>query len=336
MSVFGLCKAVALLSFFYPVRWMLQCLPWRLALKIGTLLGTLHAHCFDDQLTRRIRAGMQAVWGDTLSEERLQQILRNNLITRYKFLIDSFFFPSLHTELVERMVPTIEGRAVLDKALVPGQGCILLLSHFGSFGMLVAGLAFRGYRLHQVFTVAPLSPYRTWRWVEQAVMQVKYRCWAQKQITFSLWRPGLYLRDVYRRLCAGEALILYGDGSREQQFVKVDFMGHKLSLSTGPFKIAARTHVPLIPAFIIREADDTHRIILEDPIVLRDDDPVSLQQAAGRYAAVLASYARAFPDQWFSWARLRGLMTADGPELELLTGEDVLVDVATRSTWKVA
>jgi lauroyl/myristoyl acyltransferase len=316
-----LLKGVSLWIFFYPLRWTAQRLSWRLALKVGALLGSVHALCISDQFQRRIREGLQAVWPDELPVGELNRLVRCNLITRYKHLIDGFFYQRLDEVLIQRMVPTIEGRTYLDAELSGGRGVILLLSHFGSFGMLIGGLVLRGYRLHQIFTLSPPPPYRTWRWVERAIMKAKLSCWAHARLGCTFWRPGMYLRPLYRRLLAGDLLVMYGDGARGHGFTRVPFMGYPLSLSTGPFRIAAKTHVPLIPAFIIREADDTHRIILEQPIMLNDDTPGGIQQGACQYASLLAHYIRTYPDHWFTWARLRWTSKHGSRWLELTPGD---------------
>jgi KDO2-lipid IV(A) lauroyltransferase len=300
-----LLKGVSLWFLFYPLRWAVQCLSWRFALKIGVMFATLHARCLADQLQRRIREGIQTIWGDELSTGELNRLVRGNLITRYKHLIDTFFYQHLDEELIEQVIPTIQGRSYLDGVLKSGNGVILLVSHFGSFGLLVGGLMLRGYQLQQIFTLTPQSPYRTWRWVERAIMQAKLACWRHDRVGFTFWRPGMYLRPLYRKLRDREILVVYGDGARGQGFTQVDFMGYPLSLSTGPFKIAARTQAALIPAFVLREPDDRHRIILEEPMMLNDDTASSLQQGARQYAALLERYVRAYPDHWFSWARLR-------------------------------
>jgi KDO2-lipid IV(A) lauroyltransferase len=281
------------------------------------MLAALHARCLADQLQRRIRQGIQTLWRDELSEPELDRLLRRNLVTRYKHLIDTFFYQCLDDELIEQVVPTIQGRAYLDDMLKRGKGVILLMSHFGSFGLLIGGLVLRGYRLHQVFTLTPQSPYRTWRWVERTIMQAKLTCWRHDRLEATFWRPGMYLRTLYHKLRNGEILVVYGDGARGQRFARVEFMGHPLSLSTGPFKIAARTQAALIPAFVIRDADDRHRIILEEPLVLTDDAPSSLEQGASQYAALLAYYVRTYPDHWFSWARLRWTSQPECRWLEL-------------------
>ena len=314
-------KGLALWTFFYPVRWTVQCLPRRLALKIGTLLGSIHDLFIEDKLKRRIYEGIKAIWHDKLSEKEIKRLVRLNLITRYKHLVDSFLYRRLDEDRIKRIVPMIEGKAYLDEALSSGKGAILLLSHFGSFGMLIAGLALRGYRLHQVLTLTPQLPYRTWQWIERAIMRAKLLCWQHEKVGFEFWRPGMYLRPLYRRLLQGDVLVLYGDGSRGRQFTTVNFMGYPLLLSAGPFRIAARALVPLIPAFIVRKMDDSHRIVLEKPIMLKDDDPSDIQQCANQYSSLLSHYVQTYPDHWFTWARIGWTFKDKERCLEFSTGE---------------
>jgi KDO2-lipid IV(A) lauroyltransferase len=256
-----------------------------------------------------------------MSEAEIRRVVRCNLVARYQHLLDGFFYRDLDEEGIDQFVPIVEGRDTLDASLAGGKGVILLASHFGPPGLLVAGLVFRGYRLHQVFTLTPPPYYRTWRWMERAVMQAKLQCWRHDRVGFEFWQPGRYLRPLYRKLQQGAIVVLYGDGARGEHFTRVNFLGFPLSLAVGPFRIAARARVPLIPAFIVRHAEGRHRITLEAPITLCDEAPASLQQGADRYAALLSRYVRTYPDHWFTWARLRPHRGAEGVTLTLTTPE---------------
>jgi KDO2-lipid IV(A) lauroyltransferase len=315
-------QGLALWSVFYLGRWVVQGLPWRWALWLGTLVGSLHALVRLDPLQRHIRAGLQAVWPEPLTATVLQHYVRRNFITRYKHLVDSFFYQRLDEVLIRQVVPTVEGLDYLEAACKDGKGAILLMSHFGSFGLLIGGLVFRGYRLAQIGTLTPQTPYRTWRCVERAVISAKRQCWEHERADFIYWKPGMYLRPLYRRLRQGDVLVLYGDGARGQQFTTVEFLGQPLHLSVGPFRIAAKAQVPLIPAFIVRQADDTHRVILEPPLTVQGDDPASLQYGVSQYATLLAEYVRRYPEHWFTWARLQRVVEDEKEAgLEIIAGD---------------
>ena len=316
-----LIQGLILLTFFYPLRWCVHCFPWRQALRLGVVLGTVHAWLVRDQLCRHVAAGLRSVFHQQMSEVEIRRVVRRNVVARYQHLIDSFFYQDLDPACIEQFVPSVEGTDLLDAALADGKGAVLLASHFGSPGLLVAGLVFRGYWLHQVFTLTPPPHYRTWRWMERAIMQAKLQCWRHDRVGFEFWQPGSYLRPVYRKLQQGAIVVLYGDGARGGHFTQVNFLGLPLALAVGPFRIAARAGVPLIPAFIVREADGRHRIFLEAPIMLPNAGPTSLQQGADSYAASLSRYVRAHPDQWFTWARLRPHQHTEGVTLTLAASE---------------
>ncbi len=303
-------KGALLWSFFYPLRWMVPLFPRRWGLRIGMLLGLCHALFVADSLKRRINEGLLALRPGSPSRER-KRLIRRNLIFRYQDLIESFLYRCLDRDRIERIVPRIEGISFLDEALKEGKGAILLMSHFGAFRTLTAALAFRGYPLHLLLALTPPPHYRTWEKLERAIMKAKLACWKHERLRFVFWRPGMSPRLLYRRLLQGEIVILYGDGARGTQFTRVHFIGASLLLSTGPFRIAARAETPLIPAFILREGMDRHRIVFEREIAIKEDTPASIQQGAEQYASLLARYVEARPDHWYTWARL-GWTVGDG------------------------
>jgi len=50
----------------------------------------------------------------------------------------------------------------------------------------------------------------------------------------------------------------------------VDFFGRKAATATGPVILAMRTGAAILPCFIIRQPDDTHKIIFEPPFELEE------------------------------------------------------------------
>lgn len=309
-----LIKGIALLTFYYPLRWFLLLLDRRKALKIGRMIGEWHARFMSDELRRRIEKGIRTVWSD-IPEKRLNELVRQNLVTRYVHLIDLFFTAKLKGEILEA-VPVIEGKRRLDDALSEGRGAILLGAHFGSFGLMTPGFSFRGYRTALVKTISPRSAYQTWKWAEKAALKVKIHLANYLNTDFIIWRPGMYARVLYRKLTQGEVLIFHSDVFGGRNTVPVEFLGCPILLSAVPFKLAARMGVKLIPAFVVRQPDDRHRIVLLDPIDVSGD----IREAAHRYAAALARYVREHPDHWFTFARLKRVRTENGDALEILPG----------------
>lgn len=322
-------KGISLLIYFYPLRRAITVLPLRIAIKAGGFFGAFHFLFIPDKLKHSIQAGMETVWHDLFSERELKRLVRRNLVTRYKCLIESFFYQAMDEDGFKRIVPKIDGKEYLDEALNNNKGAVLLMSHFGSFGLLIAGLMARGYRLCQILTMTPQMHYRTWRWIENLIMKTKLSFIKHDKVDYEFWKPGIYLRTLYRRILKGEVVVLYGDGARGADFAKADFMGHPLLFPTGPFRIAARAGAALIPAFIIREANDRHRIVLEKPIMLKRDEPSDIQDGVNQYTSVLSHYVKTYPDHWFTWARLRWQTEANKKELAFSIGATELSEFYT-------
>jgi KDO2-lipid IV(A) lauroyltransferase len=300
---------------FYPVRWTAGRLPARPAMRLGDALGAAHARFLRDSTTRRIRAGIRTVWGEASAAD-VQRLVRRNLMVRYRDLLDTFRYGRYREAVLAGAIGAVEGTEHLDRA----RGGILLLAHFGSPVMLLAALAARGHRLHVVLAERAGAGHHAWAFLHRSALRAKLSCWQHERVTFELWRGGAYLRSLYRRLQGESLVVLYGDAIRSRRFVAVEFLGQSLLLPTGPFRLAATTAVPLFPAFIVRDADGRYRVVVESPLTV-EATPTGIAQAAQAWADLLGRYVSAYPDHWFTWARLRRTTRAGRPWLELTTDE---------------
>jgi KDO2-lipid IV(A) lauroyltransferase len=88
--------------------------------------------------------------------------------------------------------------------------------------------------------------------------------------------------------------------------VFVDFFGRKAATATGPIVMAKRTGAMIIPCFIIRQKDDSHKIIFEPPLDLEEDknDKDNVLKNIQRLTSVIETYIRKYPAEW-SWIHRR-------------------------------
>jgi KDO2-lipid IV(A) lauroyltransferase len=88
--------------------------------------------------------------------------------------------------------------------------------------------------------------------------------------------------------------------------VFVEFFGRPACTAKGLALIARRTDAPVVPAFIVREADGRHRLIVLPPVELsrtRDLQQDVVTNTA-RCTAVIERMVRRYPDQWL-WMHRR-------------------------------
>lgn len=240
---------------------------------------------------------MRLLLSSKCDAERLSEIAKRNMNVRYCHLIDTLFYKQ--KEVPE---PICIGTEYLEEALGLNKGVIILVPHYGCFGSVGYSLFCRGYRFYQLLTLYPQNIYRKINLLDSAVMRAKAQCWSHPDVINIYYRPGHYMRQIYRILKENGILIMYADGSRGEKFDLFDFMGSKIRFSTGPAEIAARTGAALLPAFSITDEDTLHRIYIERPISVNGKD--SIRESTSTYVKLLENYVEKYPQQWHTWIRL--------------------------------
>ena len=95
----------------------------------------------------------------------------------------------------------------------------------------------------------------------------------------------------------------------DQKFGKgvlVDFFGHPALTAPGAAIYALKTKAPVVPIFIMRQKDRTHKIIIEQPIKLEitGDKEKDILINTANFTKVVEKYVRQYPSQWF-WLHRR-------------------------------
>jgi KDO2-lipid IV(A) lauroyltransferase len=189
------------------------------------------------------------------------------------------------------------GRDNLDRALSQGKGVILVSAHFGSFPLLMAKLSLEGYKVAGIM-----------RSMRDARME---KMFLEKRVK-------LGIKTIYsqpRNICVSSTISTLRENGIvfipiDQNFgtggVFVDFFGRKAATATGPVVLAQRTKAALVPCFIIRQADDTHRIVFEKQLELIEskDSAQTITVNIQRLTDIIEKYIREYPAEW-SWIHRR-------------------------------
>lgn len=198
--------------------------------------------------------------------------------------------------VLDKMV-VVEGRENLDRALAKGKGVIIVSAHFGNFPLLLTKLAILGYRLN--------------------VIVRKLRDEKADEF-FDRKRSALGVKSVYsqpRAKCVKKSMDLLRNNElvfmlMDQNFgtggVFVDFFGRKAATATGPLVFALRTEASIVPVFIIRQKNNTHRLVIEPELNLeaRSDKQEMIQVNVAKITAIIEKYIRQYPAEW-GWIHRR-------------------------------
>jgi len=253
--------------FIYATNFLIPLLPRKAYLWLGDLIGRLSRNSYQAQITRR---ELSRYLGPDVPPEEIARIAVKGMGDYKKDLFEIWELPRLSKPDMAQYA-FIDGREHLDRVLEQGKGAVLGVTHFGSWKMLIACLAYAGYPINQIGIdprrmISPRHPMH-----HNLVMQLEYRFEESIPANF-LYIKGNNLRPAFKALLANEVVVSSIDGMLGPRRVELDFLHLVNKLNMGPVLLALRTRAPLLPCFAIRQEDQRHRVVLHPPLPLDYDD----------------------------------------------------------------
>ncbi len=198
-------------------------------------------------------------------------------------------------QLRERIA--LVGRDNLDAALAKGNGVVLLSAHLGNFFLLGSRLAIDGY---PAFVL--VNQPRDGRFTE---LMDDYRLQA-RQPTIHARPRHQALRELHGALRQNQVVILIADEFRQGSGIQVPFFGGTVIARRGPVTLALRTGAAIVPACLVRQANDGLKLVIEPELQLDRSGKGSAQisENTARMTEWLERTVRAYPDQW-NWMNVR-------------------------------
>ncbi|MGB4117583.1 MAG: hypothetical protein WBK51_13670 [Polaromonas sp.] len=187
---------------------------------------------------------------------------------------------------------TIDGLELVDAALQEGKGCVLLGSHLGSFDLLLlAGRAMGQRQINVMMRVDPRSRVRRIAGIDDSAFNL-----------IQLGRPDSYLQ-AHDALSRGGVVAILADRTDGAANLPVQFLDRKTTMPTAPHILAARSSAPVLMFFGLYDGGNRYRIKFVEcgKTVAPNSRGAGLQPMVNAYAAVLQTYARHYPLNWFNF-----------------------------------
>jgi len=238
---------------------------------------------------------LSLAFGQEKSAAEIEKIAKDCFVYMAKSAVELMFFfdkPQALKELV-----TMQGRQHLDSALAGGRGVILVSAHFGNFPLLLGSLAVAGYKAGGI--MKPMHDARM-----EKIFFKKREKFGVKTI-YSQPR-NLCVNNTINALRNNEIVFIPIDQNFGTAGVFVDFFGEKAATATGPVIFAQRTGAALVPCFIIREANDHHKIIFEPELKLESGQDATevIRMNIQKLTNIIEAYIRRYPAEW-GWIHRR-------------------------------
>ena len=270
---------------------IINILPYGIALKLGDLIAFLGFCVF--RIRRKVTLdNLRNSFKDRFTPGEYVGIGFRAYRNFARSMIEYGMFPKLKRKGLSNLV-TMEGEENFRKALDGGHGAVLITGHFGSWELMGASLAERGWPIDYLVG-------------EQHNHLVNDLMNRHRQIFgIGLIELGVAAKGVFRAVRNGRMVAMLSDQDAGSDGVIVDFFGRPASTPKGPAAFALKTGAPQICGFIIREGL-RQRVILEKDIGYKPsgnkkEDIRGLTQA---YTSLLEKYIREYPDHWF-WPHRR-------------------------------
>lgn len=280
----------ALWFFFIPFRAIIKALPLKFVYILAKSAGGIINIVIGDKVSISCRDLFRNC-PDKLTNDKIREISKESIEIYVKRHFEDLMLSSFSKEVIGRTV-TIEGIEHIDNALKRGKGIIIQLAHFGSFLMILPALAYRGYKVDQIVGKPDLKHHRK---IHKLIFNAKAK--ENSSLPVRFLHVDHSIRPVINALKGNELVAVAFDGRDGNDWVPVRFLGGEAYISPGSVRIAKVTGATILPTFIIRQQDDTHKLIIEPPLELEQRDSMEefLSENVQNLANIFEKYLIKYP-----------------------------------------
>ena len=263
--------------------------PVRVSYALAFVLGSLTYYCWP-----RARHAMDANYRRVLpsaSRARRRTVARRSLVNYCKYLADFVRFPELAPEEVLADVGGDEQFALLDQALLRGNGAVIVCMHFGNWDLGAGATAARNYPVTVV--AETFSDAR----LDRMVMG------ARERLGMNIVKMDRVGPSLFRLLKKNELLALLIDRSVPGEGVEVEFFGEKVEVPAGPARLALRTGAAVVPTAFPRRSPSQAAVLTQCDFAIEvkktGNPETDVQQLTQQIMWAHERFIRQQPDQWY-------------------------------------
>ena len=277
--------------FLMALSRLICCLPHSWLLAAGRVLGILYYKLIKKQLNRAIKQMMESL---QISEEEAQRTVRASFINMAQNVLEILYMPNLNkdnfTEYIE-----IEHLDRMKAALAEKHGVVVLTGHVGTWEWLSAAFTLSGLPVTAIAKPQPNMQYT------YALNDLR------KTIHVEIFSRGTSeLIAAARALKSDKILGFLVDQDAGPGGAFLPFLGRIAATPMGPAVFARKFNSPVVPAFILRQPNGKHKVVVGEVMRYHDtgDTDKDLFDFTARMTKVVEQIIRDNPTQWL-WFQKR-------------------------------
>jgi len=264
-------------------------LPYRVVYLVAAFVSDLN-YAVNRRSRRAVFANLRHVLAHHPPAERMDAIARRVFRNFALNIVDFLRLPLVDRAEMQRVV-RVEGWEHAERAQAAGHGVIFLSCHLGNWEWAGVKFAQEGFRIKAV--ALDHGAGRVTRFFSERRRGKGIEPLPLSGSTFAMIE---WLR-------AGGAVGVIADRDYAHQGMEVTFFDAPAIMPRAHAILATKTGAPIVPCFLLREASDHFRMIVEPPVYAADFQHL---EADFRVRAIIERCFRIFeevivhhPDQWF-------------------------------------
>ena len=233
--------------------------------------------------------------GDRLSADEIDSVARQSLRNFLRACVEIGIAVESSDDKIRTEIPLV-GRKHLDAALAKGKGVLLLSAHLGNFFLVGCRIAVDGL---PAFVL--VNQPRDGRFAD---LMDEYRR-VVRQNTIHARPRHRALRELTQVLRRNQVAVVIADEYRNGSGIEVPLFGKTVIARRGPVSLALRTGAAVVPACMVRQADDSLRLVIEPELELErgERNAEAIRENTIRITRWLERTVRRYPEQW-NWMNI--------------------------------
>jgi len=236
----------------------------------------------------RVRDNVRHILGPEAAEDDVDRVARQQWRNYLRYLRDFAALPHTAADEMQRIFASAQGWEHITEAMNQGRGLALVSVHFGNWD-LAAGTMAQHYPVN-VITDTFSSP-----GMDQLINE------RRSALGLTVIPIEKAVKRTISALRRKEAVAFLVDKPvAGDEGVEVEFFGQPVRIPAGAAYFASRVGVPLIPAFVWRNADRGFSARVFPPVLVEPDTRATMQ----RLMRIVEYMIRKHPEHWYMFRRM--------------------------------
>ena len=278
-------------KFVMFMSWVVCHTPYKLVMAAGWILGQLYYLLIKKQRELAVKQMMPALG---LSEPEARKMVRASFVNLARNVLEILYMPNITPKNFHKYIE-IDHLERMTDALAEGHGVVVLTGHIGTWEWLSAAFTMNGLPVTAIAKPQPNMQYTN------ALNDLR------KTIDVEIFSRGTSeLLSAAKALKKGKILGFLADQDGGPGGAFIPFLGKVAATPQGPAVFACKFNAPVLPAFILRQPNGKHKVVIGEVMRFEDtgDTDKDLFDFTVRMTKIIEDIIRENPTQWL-WFQKR-------------------------------